>query len=194
MYKKVTTPLKEIELCDLKAGDRVLISGIIYAARDAAHKRLCDALDCGQDLPIDLKGQIIYYAGPCPPKPGHISGPFGPTTSGRMDKYTPRMLEQGLKGMIGKGERSKDVIEAMQNAKAVYFAAIGGAGALLATKIKQQKTIAYEDLGAEAITKLLVEDFPAIVAIDYIGNSLFETEPPKYENKYAAIIQNTNKV
>lgn len=187
MYKNITTPLTDEIIKDLKAGDRVLISGKIYAARDAAHIRLCDALTKGETLPMDLAGQIIYYAGPCPPKPGCVTGPFGPTTSGRMDKYTPQMLEQGLKGMIGKGERSSEVIEAMKAKKAVYLTAIGGAGALIATTIREIKTVAYEDLGAEAIMELVVEELPVIVAIDCSGGNLYQTEPLKYKDKYSEL-------
>lgn len=184
MYKKITTPLREEIIKDLKAGDRVLISGIIYSARDAAHKRMLEALEKGEKLPLDLTGQVIYYAGPCPPKPGYITGPFGPTTSGRMDKYTPGLLSQGMKGMIGKGERSETVVKAMVEEGAVYFAAVGGAGAAIAATIKEIRLVAYEDLGAEALMELRVEDFPVIVAIDCYGNNLYQSEPPKYKDKF----------
>ena len=181
--KNVSTPFNIEAVEGLKAGDRVLISGKIYSARDAAHKRIFDTVKSGGQPPIDLKNQIIYYAGPCPAKPGHVSGPFGPTTSGRMDKYAPFFIEMGLKGMIGKGERTQVVIDTMKREKAIYFAAIGGLGATIATKIKSMKIVAYEDLGAEAIYELIVEDFPAIVAIDSFGNNLYESEPSKYKNK-----------
>ena len=184
MHRNIKTPLNDETIKELKAGDRVLISGIIYTARDAAHKRMLDALDRGEKLPVDLTGQIIYYAGPCPPKPGHVTGPFGPTTSGRMDKYTPELIVQGMKGMIGKGNRDEAVIKAMQQEGAVYFAAVGGAGAYIASTIKELKVVAYEDLGAEALMELVVEDFPVIVAIDCYGNNLYETEPPKYKDSF----------
>ena len=184
MKKKVTTPLSSEVVESLKAGDQILLSGIIYSARDAAHKRMVEALEKDERLPVDLSGQIIYYAGPCPPKPGHTAGPYGPTTSGRMDKYTVKLIETGLKGMIGKGDRLNTVVECMKRHKAVYFAAIGGAGSLIAAKIHQQTLLAYEDLGAEALYELIVEDFPMVVAIDCWGNNLYETEPPKYANRY----------
>lgn len=183
MYKKLTTPLDKNSIQNLKAGDRVLLSGIIYSARDAAHARMSDALEKGEKLPFEMAGQVIYYAGPCPAKPGEVAGPYGPTTSGRMDKYTPALLQQGLKGMIGKGERNQSVIDAIIDNKAVYFAAIGGIGALIATTIRKQEVVAYDDLGAEAIFRLLVEDFPLIVAIDSEGNNLYKTEPDKYKNR-----------
>lgn len=187
MYKRLTTPLDSETIKSLEIGDRILIRGKIYSARDAAHKRMCEVLNNEQELPFDIKGQIIYYAGPCPPKPNCVSGPFGPTTSGRMDAYTPQILKQGLKAMIGKGERSHKVVESMKKEGAVYFVAIGGAGALIATKIKSQKVIAYDELGAEALRELWVEDFPVILAIDSLGNNLFETEPSKYSNQYSQI-------
>ncbi len=193
MFKKITTPLDEQLIQELKAGDRVLISGIIYAARDAAHKKMTDALAAGEDLPFDINGQVIYYAGPCPPKPGMVAGPFGPTTSGRMDRYTPALLDQGLKGMIGKGLRDAAVIDGMRKHKAVYFAAIGGIGALIASTIKSLRTVAYEELGAEALVELQVEDFPAIVAIDCTGRDLYDSEPPKYIGKFEECI-NEEKV
>jgi fumarate hydratase subunit beta len=187
MYKKITTPLKDEDISQLIAGDRVLFSGIIYTARDAAHKRMHEALQKGQALPIDIKHQIIYYAGPCPARPGAVAGPFGPTTSGRMDKYAPELIKLGLKGMIGKGDRSAEVIEAMKDNNAVYFAAIGGIGAYIASKIESQEVIAYEELGAEALVKLVVKDFPLIVAIDSHGNDLYNTEPQKYKDKFAQV-------
>ena len=179
--KKVTTPLDDKSVIELKAGDSVLITGYIYTGRDAAHKRLIELIEKGQELPIDIKGQTIYYVGPAPAKPGYPCGSAGPTTSYRMDPYTPSLLDRGLKGMIGKGLRSKEVIESMKKNKAVYFGAVGGAAALIARSIKKSEVVAYEDLGAEAIHRYHVEDFPAIVIIDCLGNNLYETEPPKYK-------------
>lgn len=184
MYKKINTPLCEEVVKSLKVGEQVLISGIIYSARDAAHKRMLEDLDRDGKLPMDVDGQIIYYAGPCPPKPGNVSGPYGPTTSGRMDKYSPRLIEEGLMGMMGKGDRADTVIESMINNKCVYLAVIGGLGAYTSTLIKSLKVIAYDELGAEALIKIEVEDFPAIVAIDCEGNNLYRTEPDKYKNKF----------
>ena len=181
--KKITTPLTDEILKDLKAGDNVLISGIIYTGRDAAHKRLVELVEKGEELPFDINGQIIYYVGPTPPKPGQVIGSAGPTTSYRMDKYAPILIEKGLKGMIGKGTRGKNVIDAMVKYKAVYFAAIGGAGALIAKCIKKAEVIAYEDLGPEAIRKLEVENFPVIVVNDIYGNDLYELGRKKYEIK-----------
>lgn len=186
MYKEITTPLNDDVLSSLRAGDRVLISGIIYTARDAAHKRMWEALQRGETLPFDIKGQVIYYAGPCPARPGNIAGPFGPTTSGRMDKYAPLLIEHGLRGMIGKGDRDSKVMEAMVKNKAVYFAAVGGLGAYIATVIQKQEPVAYEELGTEALTRLTVKDFPAIVVIDCEGNNLYRTEPEKYKNRFVA--------
>jgi fumarate hydratase subunit beta len=180
MEKNISTPLTEDKLKDLKAGDSVLISGIIYTARDAAHKRLTELLDRGEKLPIDIKDSIIYYVGPSPAKPGKIIGSAGPTTSYRMDSYAPRLLDIGLKGMIGKGSRSKEVIESMKHNKAVYFAAIGGAAALMSKSIKQAELVAYEDLGSEAIRKLYVEDLPVVVVIDSEGNNLYEIGQQQY--------------
>jgi len=184
MYKKLTMPLEEEIIQSLRAGDRVLISGTIYAARDAAHRCMVDALNAGEKLPVDLAGQMIYYAGPCPPKPGYAAGPFGPTTSGRMDKYAVDIMEQGLKAMMGKGDRADFVIDAMIAHKCVYLAAIGGLGAYTSTKISALRVMAYEDLGAEALMEIEVEDFPAIVAIDCDGNNLYRIEPDKYKNKF----------
>ncbi len=161
----LTTPFSKDIIAGLVPGQKVLISGTIYMARDAAHKRMVAALDRGEPLPFDPVGQVIYYAGPCPAKPGAVIGSCGPTTSGRMDAYAPRLLELGLCGMIGKGERSQEVTDAIRKYGCVYLGATGGAGALLAQKIKSQKTIAYEDLGAEALRELTVQDFPAIVLI-----------------------------
>lgn len=180
MQKRIQLPLTEDIIKNLRAGDNVLLSGVIFVARDAAHKRLVEALDRGQELPFDIKGQTIYYMGPSPAKPGQVIGAAGPTTSGRMDTYSPRLMEEGLKGMIGKGTRSKAVKEAMVKHKAVYFAAIGGAGALIARVIKKSELIAYEDLGAEAIRKLEVEDFPVTVINDIYGNDLYEEGKAKY--------------
>jgi fumarate hydratase subunit beta len=184
MYKTINTPLQEEVVKSLKAGDKILISGKIYSARDAAHKCMVEALEKGGKLPFDASGQIVYYAGPCPAKPGNVAGPYGPTTSGRMDKYTPMLIEEGLKGMMGKGNRSQAVIDSMVKHKCVYFAAIGGLGAYTSTIIKSQKVIAYDELGAEALIEIFVEDFPAIVAIDCLGNNLYITEPDKYKNMF----------
>lgn len=178
--KKITTPLTEEKLKDLEAGDTVYISGTIYTGRDAAHQRLIDTLQRGEELPVDLKDQIIYYVGPAPAKPGQVIGSAGPTTSYRMDDLTVQLLELGLNGMIGKGSRGEKVIEGMKEHGAVYFAAIGGAGALIADSIKECEIVAYEDLGPEAIRKLNVEDFPVIVVIDSRGNNLYVSEREKY--------------
>ncbi len=178
--KKVTTPLDDEVIINLKAGDSVSITGYIYTGRDAAHKRLIELIENGQELPIKLKGQIIYYVGPAPAKPGYPCGSAGPTTSYRMDPYTPALLDRGLKGMIGKGLRSQEVIESMKKNKVVYFGAVGGVAALIARSIKKSEVIAYEDLRTEAIHRYYIEDFPAIVVIDAYGNNLYETEPPKY--------------
>ena len=163
--KKITAPLKKDVIKGLNRLDKVLITGYIYMARDAAHKKMIEALDRGDTLPFDIKNQIIYYAGPCPAKPGEVIGSCGPTTSGRMDAYAPRLLELGLSGMIGKGERNEEVTASTIKNGAVYLGATGGAGALLAKAIKKQEIIAYEELGAEALRRLYVEDFPAIVLI-----------------------------
>ena len=179
--KKITTPLDDKRVMQLKAGDSVLITGDIYTGRDAAHKRLIQLIEQGKELPIDVQGQVIYYVGPAPAKPGYPCGSAGPTTSYRMDPYAPILLDRGLKGMIGKGLRSKEVIESMKKNKAVYFGAVGGAAALIARSIKKSEVVVYEDLGAEAIHRYHVEDFPAIVIIDCEGNNLYETEPPKYK-------------
>ncbi|ABB14090.1 MULTISPECIES: Fe-S-containing hydro-lyase [Carboxydothermus] len=178
---RITLPLTEEKVRSLKAGDSVLITGVVYTGRDAAHKRMVEALDRGEELPTDLKDQVIYYVGPTPAKPGKPIGSAGPTTSGRMDAYTPRLLEKGLRGMIGKGYRSPEVIEAIKKYGAVYFVAIGGAAALIAKSIKSYEVIAYEDLGPEAHAKIYVEDFPAIVAIDCEGNNIYEIGPKKYK-------------
>ena len=175
MAIKVTAPMTREQARTLKSGDSVLLSGVIYTARDAAHKRLCELVAAGKELPLDVKDSIIYFVGPTPAKPGQVIGSAGPTTSYRMDAYSPTMIEQGQTGMIGKGKRSPEVIEAMKKHGAVYFGAIGGCGALLSKCIKKAEVVAYEDLGAEAIRRLEVEDFPAIVIIDSQGNNLYET-------------------
>ncbi len=177
---KLTTPFISEDLAKLKSGDTVEISGVIYTARDAAHARLVDLLDKGEALPLDLEGQVIYYVGPTPAKEGRAIGSAGPTTSYRMDPYAPRLIEKGLKGMIGKGARSMEVREAIKEHKAVYFAAVGGAAALIAKCIKKAEVIAYDDLGAEAIRRLEVEDFPAIVINDIHGNDLYEEGQAKF--------------
>ena len=177
---KITTPLTREAVRNLKAGDNVLISGVIYTARDAAHKRLCELVAQGKELPMDVKDSIIYFVGPTPAKPGQAIGSAGPTTSYRMDAYSPILIEQGLTGMIGKGKRGPEVIEAMKQHGAVYFGAIGGCGALLSQCIKKAEIVAYEDLGAEAIRRLEVEDFPVVVIIDSEGNNLYETGKANY--------------
>lgn len=171
---KVNLPLTDDVVSGLKAGDSVLLTGYMYTGRDAAHKRLIELLDSEEDLPFDIKNQAIYYVGPAPAKPGYAIGPAGPTTSYRMDTYTPKLLEKGLKAMIGKGLRSEEVIDSMKENNAVYFAAIGGAAALISKTIKSKEIICYEDLGAEAIHRLYVEDFPVIVAIDSKGNNIYD--------------------
>ena len=174
MDKKLTIPATDEEIASLRAGDMVYITGTIYTARDAAHKRMFDTLNEGGELPYDIEGSFVYYLGPTPARPGQVIGSAGPTTASRMDKYTPRLLDNGLNGMIGKGKRSKEVIDAIVRNKAVYFAAVGGAGALLSKCIKKSEVIAYDDLGTEAIRRLYVEDFPVIVVIDCNGNDLYE--------------------
>jgi len=180
LIKNITSPIGAEIIEKLTVGTRVLISGVIYTARDAAHYRLIQALDRGDSLPFDLKGQTLYYMGPSPARPGQIIGSAGPTTSSRMDIYTPRLIAAGIRAMIGKGNRSQQVREAIKKHKAVYLATIGGAGALLAKSIEQAEVIAYEDLGAEAILRLTVEGFPAIVANDIYGKDLFEQGRYKY--------------
>ena len=174
--RKIHTPLNEDITKKLKAGDSILLSGTIYTARDAAHERLINLLKEGKELPLNIKGEIIYYVGPTPEKQGEVIGAAGPTTSYRMDVYTPELLDLGLKGMIGKGPRNHEVIDAMKRNDAVYFAAVGGAAALLALHIKEAEVIAFDDLGTEAIRRLVVEDFPVIVATDCHGNSLYSTQ------------------
>ncbi len=178
----ITTPLTRDKVKDLKAGDSCLISGVIYTARDAAHKRLCELVAQGKELPMDVKDNIIYFVGPTPAKPGQAIGSAGPTTSYRMEAYSPILIEQGLTGMIGKGKRGPEVIDAMKKHGAVYFGAIGGCGALLSECIKEAEIVAYEDLGAEAIRRLVVKDFPVVVIIDSEGNNLYETGKANYLN------------
>ena len=180
MEKYITSPLTEEVSRSLRAGDSVLLSGTVYTARDAAHKRLCELVEQGGELPFPMEGAVIYYVGPSPARPGQVIGSAGPTTSYRMDAYAPTMLKLGSLGMIGKGKRNDDVIEAMKETGAVYFGAIGGAGALLAGCVKSAELICYEDLGAEAIRKLEVENLPLTVVIDSCGNNLYETGPAAY--------------
>lgn len=180
MERKITLPLNGEVAKELKAGDYVYLSGIIYTARDAAHKRMDETLNKGEALPLNIEGNIIYYMGPSPAREGRPIGSAGPTTASRMDKYAPRLLDLGLIGMIGKGRRSEAVKEAIIRNGAVYFAAVGGAGALLSKAIKSSKVIAYDDLGTEAIRELYVEDFPVIVVIDSEGNNLYDIAKEKY--------------
>lgn len=180
MEKHITTPLTAEKTKELRAGDNVLISGVIYTGRDAAHKRLVELVQEGKELPVDLRNQIIYYVGPAPAKPGQAIGSAGPTTSYRMDAYAPTLLDLGLKGMIGKGKRSDEVVASMMKNEAVYFGAIGGAGALLSKCIKKAEVVCYEDLGAEAIRRLEVENLPATVIIDSLGNNLYELGRQQY--------------
>lgn len=180
MNKNLQAPFKKEELKELHAGDYVYISGVIYTARDAAHKRMEECLNAGQDLPIRIEDQVIYYMGPSPAREGHPIGSAGPTTASRMDKYTPKLLDLGLSAMIGKGKRSPEVLEAIVRNRAVYFAAVGGAGALLSKCIKKAEVVAYEDLGTEAIRRLEVENLPAIVVIDSLGNNLYETATAEF--------------
>ncbi len=174
MEKRISTPLTYEKIKDLKAGDSVLLSGVIYTGRDAAHKRFVDLLEKGEELPIDVKDAVIYYVGPTPAKEGRAIGSAGPTTSYRMDAYTPQLLDRGLKGMIGKGKRSKEVVDSMVKNGAVYFGAIGGAAALIGKCVKKAEIVTYEDLGAEAVRRLEVEDLPIVVVIDSKGNNLYE--------------------
>lgn len=178
--KKLQFPFTRDKLQNLKAGDSVLISGVIYTARDAAHKRMSEMLDRGEELPFELDGSIIYYVGPTPEKPGNVIGAAGPTTSYRMDSYAPRFMDLGQAAMIGKGQRSQAVADAVVRNGAVYFAAIGGAGALIAKSIVSSEIIAFEDLGAEAVRKLEIVDFPAIVVMDTLGNNLYKSGPEEY--------------
>ena len=176
----IETPLNQNTLKQLKAGDSCLISGVIYTARDAAHKRLCKLIEEGKELPFDIKDAVIYFTGPTPAKPGQIIGSSGPTTSYRMDAYSPALIEKGLTGMIGKGKRGQEVITAMKKYGAVYFGAIGGCGALLGKCVKKAEIVAYDDLGTEAIRRLEVENFPVIVIVDSQGNNLYETGRKNY--------------
>ncbi|MBN1037346.1 MULTISPECIES: Fe-S-containing hydro-lyase [unclassified Clostridium] len=180
MEIKLHTPLTSKKILKLKAGDTVLLSGIIYSARDAAHKRLIELLDKDEKLPLSIDNEIIYYVGPSPAKPGSVIGSAGPTTSYRMDSYAPRLLDLGLKGMIGKGARNEEVIKSIRKNKAIYFGAIGGAAALIAKSIVKSEIIAYEDLGAEAIRKMEVKDMPLVVIIDSAGNNLYEIGQKDY--------------
>ena len=180
MVKRVVTPLNDLEINELKCGDSILLTGIIYTARDAAHKRLIELIEKGEELPFDLEGETIYYVGPTPPKPGMVIGSAGPTTSYRMDAYAPKLLDLGLKGMIGKGLRNEEVIESIKKNKAIYFGAIGGAAALIGKSIVKSEVIAYEDLGSEAIRRLEVRDLPLVVIIDSLGNNLYEIGKENY--------------
>ena len=181
--KHIRLPLTEADIAALQAGDEVLLSGPLYTARDAAHQRLCRCLQEGKPLPVELAGETIYYVGPSPAKPGEVIGSAGPTTSGRMDAYAPTLMRAGARGMIGKGARLPEVVKAMKECDGVYFGAIGGAGALLAKCIKRAELIAYEDLGAEALRKLYVEDMPLVVIIDCEGNNLYESGRAAYLRK-----------
>lgn len=180
MERTIQAPFSKETAGSLKAGDYVYIDGIIYTARDAAHKRMREALDEGKELPIDIKDTVIYYMGPSPAREGRPIGSAGPTTASRMDKYTPQLLDLGMGAMIGKGKRSKEVIDAIVRNGSVYFAAVGGAGAILSKCIKESKVVAYDDLGTEAIRELRVEHFPVIVVIDSEGNNLYETAVKEY--------------
>jgi fumarate hydratase subunit beta len=184
--KKITLPLTDEVLGGLRAGDNLLLSGVIYVARDAAHKRMVDALDRGQPLPFDIKGATLYYMGPTPARPGRAIGSAGPTTSGRMDAYAPRLMAEGLKGMIGKGLRSQAVRDAMVKHRAVYLGAIGGAGAIISRSIKKSEVVAYEELGAEAVRRLEVEDFPVTVVNDVHGGDLYEEGKARYRVRAAS--------
>lgn len=181
--KRLKAPLLEHEVQSLRAGDEVLIDGVMYAARDAAHKRLVEAINAGQALPLKMEGQIIYYTGPCPAPPGKVIGSAGPTTSGRMDVYTPTLLARGLRAMVGKGDRNQEVVEAMQRYGAVYLAAVGGAGVYLAQHIVSAETVAYPELGPEALLKLGVRSFPCIVAIDAQGDNIYQQVMTKVNPK-----------
>lgn len=183
MDKHITAPLQEDEIRELRAGDYVFITGTIYTARDAAHKRMKEALEAGESLPFDVNGNVIYYMGPSPAREGRPIGSAGPTTASRMDRYAPELLDLGLKGMIGKGKRTQEVKDAIVRNGAVYFAAVGGAGALLSQRIKSSEVIAYEDLGTEAVRKLEVENFPVIAVIDSQGNNLYETAVLEYRQE-----------
>lgn len=178
---RLTTPLKDEDLVDLKIGDKILLTGIIYTGRDAAHQKFIETLNKGEKLPFKIAGSVIYYVGPAPEKPGEIIGSAGPTTSYRMDKFAPELIKLGLKGMIGKGKRSKEVIEACKKYKSIYFGATGGAAALISSRIKSSKIIAYEELGPEAVREMYVEDFPMIVVNDTTGEDLYEEGKRKWK-------------
>ena len=179
--KNITTPLTDEVIADLHVGDMCNITGVIYTGRDAAHKIMTEKLDANEALPVDFTDQVIYYAGPTPAKPGHVIGSCGPTTSGRMDAYTPQMIEEaGLKGMVGKGPRSKEVVDSMVANNVVYFASIGGAAAVIAASVKECEVVAYDDLGPEAVRRLVVEDSPCVVAIDAQGNNIYEIGPKQF--------------
>ena len=182
MEKKINTPISQEEADSLTAGDYIFLSGTIYVARDAAHKRMTEALDRGEELPIPIKDSIIYYMGPSPAREGRPIGSAGPTTASRMDKYAPRLMDLGQRAMIGKGKRTKEVRDAVVRNHGLYFAAVGGAGALISKCIKKSEIVCYEDLGAEAIRKLEVEDFPMVVVIDSKGNNLYETASLEYRS------------
>ncbi len=185
-FKRLHTPLSEEDIAGLRAGDQVLLTGVLFTGRDAAHKRFAEALDRGDPLPVDLAGQVLYYVGPSPARPGTPIGAAGPTTGGRMDSYTPRLLALGLKATIGKGKRSVEVREALRRHNAVYFGAIGGLGALLARQIKRAEVVAYADLGAEAVYRLEVEDFPVVVLDDTQGGDLYEAAPGEWASELSA--------
>lgn len=180
MARELQTPLTKEIIQSLHAGESVLLSGTIYTGRDAAHKRMAEALEKGEPLPFDVKDETIYYVGPCPAKPGDVIGSCGPTTSGRMDAYAPRMIQEGLHGMIGKGLRSKEVVDAMKEHIGVYFGALGGAGTLMASCVEEAEVVAYPDLGAEAIYRLKVKNMPLVVVIDSEGNDLYQIGREKY--------------
>lgn len=183
MERHIQAPLNKEDIKDLRAGDYVYITGTIYTARDAAHKRMQETLERGESLPLEMEGNLIYYMGPSPAREGRPIGSAGPTTASRMDRYVPELLDLGLGGMIGKGKRSKEVVDAIVRNSSIYFAAVGGAGALLSQRIKNAEVIAYEDLGTEAIRRLEVEDFPVIVVVDTEGNNLYETAIEKYKKE-----------
>ncbi|MBQ7826238.1 MAG: Fe-S-containing hydro-lyase [Clostridia bacterium] len=183
MTKIIHAPLVREEVASLRAGDSVLLTGTVYTGRDAAHKRLCAMVERNEALPFDLKNQVIYYAGPCPAKPGEVIGSCGPTTSYRMDAYAPMLCDLGLIGMIGKGQRGAEVVDAIKRNNGVYFAATGGAGALIASSVKAAKVVAFPDLGTEAIRELRVENLPLIVAIDAHGGNLYEEGPAQYRQE-----------
>jgi len=180
MPEKINLPLTDDVIEELRCGDSVLLTGVMYVARDAAHRRMVESIDNGEPLPFDIRGQIIYYMGPSPAPPGKVIGSAGPTTSGRMDRYTPKLIEWGLKGMIGKGMRSQSVKEAILKFKAVYFGAVGGAGAVISRSIKKSEVVAYNDLGAEAVRKIEVVDFPVVVVNDIHGADLYEDGKAAY--------------